>query len=41
MNILSFDIEEWYRNHQKGGPENNYSEYDGYLDAILNKKDFS
>lgn len=37
MNILSFDIEEWYLNHQKGGPKEKYAEYDRYLDAILNK----
>ena len=39
MNILSFDIEEWYLNHQKGGPKEKYAEYDCYLDAILNKLD--
>ena len=37
MNILTFDIEEWYLNHQKGGPKEKYAEYDRYLDAILNK----
>ena len=35
MNILSFDIEEWYVNQQKGGPAERYIEYDHYLDAIL------
>ena len=37
MNLLSFDIEEWFLNHQKGGPKEKYVEYDRYLDAILNK----
>ena len=37
MNLLTFDIEEWYLNHQKGGPKEKYAEYDRYLDAILNK----
>lgn len=39
MDLLTFDIEEWYRNYQKVGPEKNYFEYDGYLDAILKKLD--
>lgn len=39
MNLLTFDIEEWYLNHQKGGPKEKYAEYDRYLDAILNKLD--
>lgn len=39
MNILSFDIEEWYLNHQKNGPTEKYAEYDHYLDAILDKLD--
>lgn len=39
MNLLTFDIEEWYLNHQKGGPIEKYAEYDRYLDAILNKLD--
>ena len=39
MNLLTFDIEEWFLNHQKGGPIEKYAEYDRYLDAILNKLD--
>lgn len=39
MNILTFDIEEWYLNHQKGGSKIKYDEYDYYLDAILNQLD--
>ena len=39
MNLLTFDIEEWYLNHQKSGPIEKYAEYDRYLDAILNKLD--
>ena len=35
MNILSFDIEEWYINLQCKGSEKNNAEYDRYLDAIL------
>lgn len=39
MNLLTFDIEEWYLNHQKGGPKEKYAEYDRYLNAILDKLD--
>ena len=39
MNLLTFDIEEWYLNHQKYGPKEKYAVYDRYLDAILNKLD--
>lgn len=39
MKILTFDIEEWYLNQQRGGPTEKYAEYDRYLDAILNKLD--
>ena len=39
MNLLTFDIEEWYLNQQKSGPAEKYAEYDRYLDAILNKLD--
>lgn len=39
MNLLSFDIEEWYLNHQRSGPKEKYAEFDRYLDAILNKLD--
>ena len=35
MNLLTFDIEEWYLNHQNNGPKEKYAEYDRYLDAIL------
>jgi polysaccharide deacetylase family protein (PEP-CTERM system associated) len=39
MNILSFDIEEWYLNQQKGGSVEKYIEYDRYLNSILDKLD--
>lgn len=39
MNLLTFDIEEWYLNQQKCGPAEKYAEYDRFLDAILNKLD--
>lgn len=39
MNLLTFDIEEWYLNYQKDGPKEKSAEYDRYLDAILNKLD--
>lgn len=39
MNLLTFDIEEWYLNHQKDGLKEKYAEYDRYLDVILNKLD--
>ena len=39
MNLLTFDIEEWYLNHKKNGSKEKYTEYDRYLDAILNKLD--
>ena len=37
MNLLTFDIEEWYINLQKSGSKDNNVEYDTYLDAILTK----
>lgn len=39
MNLLTFDIEEWYLNHQKDGPKEKNAEYDRYLDSILSKLD--
>ena len=39
MNLLTFDIEEWYLNHQNNGSKAKYAEYDRYLDAILNQLD--
>lgn len=39
MNLLTFDIEEWYLNQQKGGPKEKCDEFDRYLDAILDKLD--
>lgn len=39
MNILTFDIEEWYIEQQRNGRAEKYAEYDRYLDAILNKLD--
>ncbi len=35
MNILTFDIEEWYLEHQQGGRSDKYAECDLYLDQIL------
>lgn len=37
MNLLTYDIEEWYLNHQKSGPIEKYVEYDRYLNTILDK----
>ena len=38
MNIISFDIEEWYiEKHKYGGRPEKYAEYDKYLDKILEK----
>lgn len=39
MNLLTFDIEEWYLNYQKDGSKEKYAEYDRYLDSILSKLD--
>ncbi len=39
MNLLTFDIEEWYIEQQCNGRTEKYAEYDRYLDAILNKLD--
>lgn len=39
MHLLSFDIEEWYLNQQRGGLAEKYAEYDRYLESILNKLD--
>ena len=40
MNILTFDIEEWYVERTLyGDRKDKYSEYDRYLEAILNKLD--
>lgn len=39
MNLLTFDIEEWYIEHQRNGRTEKYAEYDRYLDAILDKLD--
>jgi len=39
MNILTFDIEEWYLESAKSGCKEKYAEYDRYLDAILDKLD--
>lgn len=37
MNLLTFDIEEWYLESCRGGRANKYSEYDKYLNALLEK----
>lgn len=39
MNILTFDIEEWYIEQQNGGRAKKYAEYNRYLNAILDKLD--
>lgn len=39
MNVISFDIEEWYINQQLRGPSEKYVECDRFLDDILNKLD--
>lgn len=39
MNLLTFDIEEWYLEQQLGGRAEKYAEYDRYLNGILNKLD--
>ncbi len=39
MIILSFDIEEWFLEHQRGGCAEKYAEYDRYLDQILAQLD--
>lgn len=39
MNLLTFDIEEWYIEQQRNGRVEKYAEYDRYLDAILDKVD--
>ena len=39
MNLLTFDIEEWYLESQRSGRAEKYAEYDRYLDAILKKLD--
>ena len=39
MNLLTFDIEEWYIEHQRNGRTEKYAEYARYLNAILDKLD--
>jgi polysaccharide deacetylase family protein (PEP-CTERM system associated) len=39
MNLLTFDIEEWYLESQRLGRAEKYAEYDRYLQAILDKLD--
>ena len=39
MNILTFDIEEWYIEYIRTGRVEKYAEFDHYLDAILDKLD--
>lgn len=39
MNLISFDIEEWYREYQILGRAERYAEFDRYLEAILDKLD--
>ena len=37
MNILTFDIEEWFLESCRGGRKDKYAEYDKYLNTILEK----
>lgn len=39
MNILTFDIEEWYLEQQRLGRVDKYAEYNVYLEQILDKLD--
>ena len=39
MNLLTFDIEEWYLEYQRSGCAEKHAEFDHYLDAILDKLD--
>lgn len=39
MNLLTFDIEEWFIEMQRNARMEKYAEFDRYLDAILNKLD--
>ena len=39
MNLLTFDIEEWYIEQQRTDRREKYAEYDRYLEAILDKLD--
>lgn len=39
MNLLTFDIEEWYLESQRSGRAEKYAEYDRYLESILDKLD--
>ena len=39
MNLLTFDIEEWFIEMQRNARREKYVEFDRYLDAILNKLD--
>ena len=39
MNILTFDIEEWFLHQHRDGTLEKYAEYDRYLDLILDKLD--
>lgn len=39
MNLLTFDIEEWYIEQQRNGQKEKYLEFDRYLESILTKLD--
>ena len=39
MNLLTFDIEEWFIEQQHNGRIEKYAEFDCYLNFILNKLD--
>lgn len=39
MNVLTFDIEEWFLNHRRNGPKEKNVEFSRYLDEILQELD--
>lgn len=39
MNVLTFDIEEWYLEFVRGGSKENYDKYNSVLNTILDKLD--
>lgn len=41
MNLLTFDIEEWYLEFVRGGAKENYNKYDSTLNTILDRLDES
>ena len=41
MNLLTFDVEEWYLESSRGGLKENYSKYNSVLNTILDRLDES